>query len=127
MTWPDLPEDRLRRFFELMDSDDAGRTIDHMDPALEFTVLFSTGKEDPVTEFNGGMPEWREYLAWRPKENRPWHDLHLVSGGDGVAMALGYTRLGDEIAALFTAVLAYGEDGRITRYFAGRSPTLRLT
>jgi ketosteroid isomerase-like protein len=117
---------RLRRFFAQMDSEDPHRVLSWMSDAFEFTVLFSTGADVPVTEFRGGIAEWRDYLAQRPAEERPWHELAVVAGADDIATAFGRTRLGPDVVAAFTATLKFDGAGNIVRYFAARTPNLVL-
>jgi hypothetical protein len=119
-------ESRLRRFFAQMDSDDPSRVLSWMSDGFEFAVLFSTAAEVPVTEFRGGLGQWREYLAQRPVENRPWHELAIVAGAETVATAFGRTRLGSAVVAAFTATLKFDEAGNISRYFAARTTSLIL-
>jgi hypothetical protein len=124
--WPTQAEDRVRAFFAAMDSDTPERVVGWMAGDFEFMVLFSTGAGDPITEFGGGLREWDGYLAARPTVDRPWHELTLLAGEGDTAMTLGRTRVGDEVAAIFTAVFTFDRDGWIRRYFAGRTPTLSL-
>jgi hypothetical protein len=125
---PSVPAaaDLMRRFFREMDGPQPESVLDWMSDELSFTVLFSIGGGSPVTEWIGGLPEWREYMANRPSENRPVHDLLIVADEGDTAVALGETRLGDDVVATFTATLRFDADGRIVRYFAGRSPGFRL-
>lgn len=127
IAWPTDAEDRVRAFFAGMDSSEPRQVVDWMAPDFEFMVLFSTGGGEPITEFGGGLAEWDGYLAARPTENRPWHELQLLTSRGDTAMVLGVTRAphGDP-AAIFTAVFTYDAEGRIRRYFAGRTPTMSL-
>jgi hypothetical protein len=124
--WPAEAEDRVRTFFAQMDSCAPERVVDWMAPDFEFMVLFSTGAGDPITEFGGALGEWDGYLAARPAGNRPWHELMLLTSEGDTAMTLGRTRTDGGIAAIFTAVFTFDGDGRIRRYFAGRTPTMSL-
>lgn len=123
---PSNAAELLRRFFEQMDSEDPDRVLSWMSDSFRFTVLFATGATEPVTEFAGGIPEWRAYLAQRPTENRPWHDLGIVAGDGDTATAFGHTKQGSDDVAAFTATLRFDGDGKIARYFAGRTPNLDI-
>jgi ketosteroid isomerase-like protein len=119
--------DLVRKFFAHMDSEDADRVMDWMDDSFEFTVFFSTSADAPVTEFRGRMPEWRGYMAQRPPhDERPWHELVLVTGREDTGTAFGHTRLGSDVVAAFNATFRFDEAGNITRYFAARTPNVDL-
>lgn len=124
--WPSQPTEKVRAFFAAMDSDRPRQVVEWMTPDFEFMVLFSTGSAEPITEFGGGLAEWDGYMAARPTEDRPRHDLTLLSSEGNLAIGVGTTRLGGAIAATFTAAFTFDQDGWIRRYFAGRTPTLTL-
>jgi hypothetical protein len=112
----------IRRFFGQMDSEEPYDVVATLREDFRFTVFFA--REDGMTEFAGDLAAWDEYMAQRPKENRPLHELDIVSGRGAVAMALGRTVLDGELVATFTAVLEFDETGQIRRYFAARNTEL---
>ncbi|MFN8217823.1 MAG: hypothetical protein U0R71_14610 [Solirubrobacterales bacterium] len=118
------PVDGLRRFFAQMDSEEPYDVVSTLREDFRFTVFFA--REDGTEEFAGGHADWDRYMAQRPQENRPFHELDLVAGTGLAAMALGRTLLGDELVATFTAVLEFDDAGRIRSYFAARTTDLHL-
>lgn len=114
----------LHRFFEQMDSENPYDVVSTLRDDFRFTVFFA--REDGMAEFSGGHAEWDGYMAQRPTENRPYHELDLVTGDDVKAVALGRTLLDGELVATFTAVLEFDSEGQIQTYFAARTTDLHL-
>ena len=114
----------LRRFFAQMDSEEPYEVVSTLHEDFRFTVFFA--REDGTEEFTGGHADWDRYMAQRPTENRPFHELDLVAGKGAAAIALGRTLLDDELVATFTAVLEFDPEGQILTYFAARTTDLHL-
>jgi hypothetical protein len=80
----------LRRFFELLDGPDAGRSLEMLAADLRFSILFSNGPGD-ARDFAGGRAEFEGYMAQR---GAPEWTHHVVAehDHDGVEVVLGETR-----------------------------------
>lgn len=116
----------FHRFFEALDGEDAESAMQYVADDMEFAILWApdTGREGK--QFTGGPDQLRKFTAAGDRDG--WaHYVTQVSREGNTEIALGETRWEDgRHIGTFLAAAELDEDGRMRRYFVGRSPVLRF-
>jgi hypothetical protein len=113
----------LRRFYEIVDGNDAERVLELLSDDLRFSILFSTQPGGDARDFAGGYAEFEGYMRQRGAPTWTHHVL-AESSEDGVELAFGETRQDDRVVATWVAAATLDAAGRLSRYIVGRSPAV---
>ncbi|MBB1032991.1 hypothetical protein G6031_01120 [Dietzia sp. CQ4] len=114
----------LHAWFEIMDSDDPDRVLDHITDDFQLSILFSAGES--AAEFDGDRAGLEVYLAQREKSVLTHHILSGTRVGD-TELCLGETRRDGEFEASFNASAQLTEGDKVRRLLICRSPKVRFT
>src|SRR6476646_5672695 len=110
----------VERMYALLDGPEPARSLDMLATDLRFSIVFSHGPGD-AREFSGGRAEFDGYMAQRGAP--AWTHHVLAHSSDGrLEIAFGETRQDGVPLASFVAAARIDDEGRIDRYFVGRSP-----
>jgi len=114
------------RYFEALDGPDPHSALELVSGDLEFVILFSTGTDSRSRQFLGGVEELRAFTDAGDMENWAHHILSSSRVGD-IEFVLGETRTdAGEVLGTFMCAAQLDDDGRMRRYFVGRSPGVRF-
>ena len=114
----------LHAWFEIMDSDDADRVLDHITDDFQLTIQFSKG--DSAAEFHGDRAGLELYLAQREKSVLTHHILSGARVGD-TELCLGETRRDGEFEASFNASAQLTDGDLVRRLLICRTPRVRFS
>ena len=119
----------FERYFAALDGPDPYSSLDMVAEDVEFAIEWATGTDRRSHQIAGGRGELRAFID--AGDRGAWVHHVLRSAGDGGAgddrteFALGETRDdGGARIATFVAVAELDADGRMRRYFVGRSPAI---
>ena len=121
----------LRRFYDVVDRNDAEPVLAMLSDDLRFSILFSTepgaasgdGAGGDARDFAGGYAEFEGYM--RRRGAPAWtHHVLAESAENGVELAFGETRQDGRVVATWVAAATLDADGRLSRYIVGRSPAV---
>jgi hypothetical protein len=113
----------LRRFYEIVDRNEAEPVMALLSDELRFSILFSTEPGGDARDFAGGYAEFDSYMRQRGAPT--WtHYVLAESADNGVELAFGETRQGGRVVATWVAAATLDADGRLSRYIVGRSPAV---
>jgi hypothetical protein len=113
----------LRRFYEIVDANDAERVLELLSDELRFSILFSTEPGGDARDFAGGYVEFEDYMRQRGVPTWTHHVL-AESADSGVELAFGETRQDGRVVATWVAAATLDGVGRLSRYIVGRSPAV---
>lgn len=114
----------LHAWFEIMDSDDPDRVLNHITDDFELSIQFSKG--DSAAEFYGDRAGLVVYLEQREKSALTHHTLSGARVGD-TELCLGETRRDGEFEASFNATAKLDSDDKVRRLLICRTPKIRFT
>ncbi|GAA1054917.1 hypothetical protein [Dietzia natronolimnaea] len=114
----------LHAWFEIMDSDDPDRVLDHITDDFQLSILFSAGES--AAEFDGDRAGLEVYLAQREKSVLTHHILSGTRVGD-TELCLGETRRDGEFEASFNASAQLTAEDTVRRLLICRTPRVRFT
>ncbi|WP_216695167.1 hypothetical protein [Dietzia psychralcaliphila] len=114
----------LHAWFEIMDSNDPDRVLEHITDDFQLSIQFSRGES--AAEFHGDRAALEVYLSQREKSALTHH---ILSGARvGVTeLCLGETRRDGEFEASFNASAQLTEDDKVRRLLICRTPKVRFT
>ncbi|MBB1030140.1 hypothetical protein G6027_04395 [Dietzia sp. SLG310A2-38A2] len=114
----------LHAWFEIMDSDDPDRVLDHITADFQLSIQFSKGES--AAEFHGDRAALEVYLAQREKSVLTHHILSGARVGD-TELCLGETRRGGDFEASFNASAQLTAEDKVRRLLICRTPRVRFT
>lgn len=114
----------LHAWFEIMDSDDPDRVLDHITDDFQLSIQFSKGES--AAEFHGDRAGLEVYLEQREKSVLTHHILSGARSGD-TELCLGETRRDGEFEASFNASAQLTADNKVRRLLICRTPRVRFT
>ena len=119
----------FERYFAALDGPDPYSSLDMVAEDVEFAIEWATGTDRKGHQIAGGRGELRAFIDAGDRGAWVHHVLRSAvvggAGEDRTEFVLGETRddAGARIAT-FVAVAELDADGRMRRYFAGRSPAI---
>ncbi|OAH63921.1 hypothetical protein AYJ66_08340 [Dietzia cinnamea] len=114
----------LRAWFEIMDSDDPDRVLDHITDDFRLSILFSKGES--AAEFDGDRAGLVVYLEQREKSVLTHHILSGTRIGD-TELCLGETRRDGLFEASFNATAQLDDRDKVRRLLICRTPKVSFT
>ena len=112
------------RYFAALDGPDPYTSLDMVAADLEFAIEWAPGGDRKSYQIRGGLVELRAFIDAGERGEWAHHVLHSATGTK-TEFALGETRRPDGgRVATFVAVAEFGDDGRMRRYFAARTPAI---
>lgn len=114
----------LHAWFEIMDSDDPDRVLEHITDDFQLSILFSKGES--AAEFAGDRAGLVVYLEQREKSVLTHHILCGSRVGD-TELCLGETRRDGEFEASFNASAQLTAGDKVRRLLICRTPKARFT
>jgi hypothetical protein len=117
----------FERYFAALDGPDPYSSLDLVAEDLEFVIEWATGTDRRSHQIAGGRGELRAFID--AGDRGAWvHHVLRSAGDDRTEFALGETRDdGGTRIATFVAVAELDADGRMRRYFVGRSPAIAFS
>lgn len=119
-----LPTPLLHAWFDIMDSDDPDRVLNHITDDFELSIQFSKG--ETAAEFYGDRDGLVVYLGQREKSVLTHHILSGARVGN-TELCLGETRRDGEFEASFNATAQLTDSDKVRRLLICRTPKVRFT
>jgi hypothetical protein len=116
----------LTRWFAAMDGPDPDSVLDLVSDDFRISVVFSKAANGEAADFSGDREALERYLVQREKGVLK-HELIAAFSEGGNEVVLGQTTRGGVFEATFLASVQLDEEGRVRRFFTGRSPGLSFT
>ena len=116
----------LTRWFAAMDGPDPDSVLGMLADDFRISVVFSKAPNGEATDFSGDRAALERYLVQREKGVLV-HELIAAFAEGGNEVVLGQTTRGGVFEATFLASVRLDAEGRVRRFFTGRSPGLTFT
>jgi hypothetical protein len=116
----------LSRWFAAMDGSDPDSVLDLLSDDFRISVVFSKGANGEAADFSGDRAALERYLVQREKGVLV-HELIAAFSEGHNEVVLGQTTRGGVFEATFLASVQLDGEGRVRRFFTGRSPGLAFT
>ena len=114
----------LERWFEILDSDEPERVLDHITDDFVMAIQFSKGAGESA-EFVGDRAGLEAYLEQREKSVLVHHVIHGARVGD-VELMLGQTTRDGDFEATFNASALLDVSDKCRRLLIGRTPQIEF-